>query len=107
MPNPLSEPFEFRLTQRAVQVVDRLVFGIEHVPRSWSKEVQWMNISCVCRDISQDLTLAMEESSHPPLPHLVILIIKVWRTRTLFLVHHLWILDWLESQRSVTRSDTN
>jgi hypothetical protein len=21
----------------------------------------------------------------------------VWRTRTLFLVRHLWILDWLES----------
>jgi hypothetical protein len=21
----------------------------------------------------------------------------VWRTRTPFLVHHVWILDWLES----------
>jgi hypothetical protein len=31
----------------------------------------------------------------------------VLRTRTLFLVSHLWILDWLESQRSVTGFDTN
>jgi hypothetical protein len=28
------------------------------------------------------------------LPHLVVLTIKVWRTRTPFLVFHLWILDW-------------
>jgi hypothetical protein len=52
-----------------------------------------MNISCVHHDIPQDLTHAAEESSHPPLPHLVIVTIKVWRTRTPFLVHHLWILD--------------
>jgi hypothetical protein len=32
-------PFEFRLTQRMVQVVVRLVVGIEHVPRPWSKKV--------------------------------------------------------------------
>jgi hypothetical protein len=44
-------PFEFGLTQRTVQVVGRLVVGVEHVPRSWSKEVQWMNKSCVHRDI--------------------------------------------------------
>jgi hypothetical protein len=62
-----------------------------------------MNISCV----PQDLTLATEESSYPPLPHLVVSTIKVRRTRTLFLVCHLWILDWLESRRSVTGSDTN
>jgi hypothetical protein len=66
-----------------------------------------MNISYVHRDIPQDLTLATEESSHPPLPHVVVLTIKVWRTRTPFLVRHLWILDWLESRRSVTGSDTN
>jgi hypothetical protein len=66
-----------------------------------------MNISCVQRDIPQDLTLAEEESSHLPLPHLVILTIKVWRTRTPFLVCYLWILDWLESQKSVTGSNTN
>jgi hypothetical protein len=66
-----------------------------------------MNISCVHRDIPQDLTLTAVESSHPPLPHMVVLTIKVWRTRTLFLVRHLWILDWLESQRSVTGFDTN
>jgi hypothetical protein len=41
------------------------------------------------------------------LPHLVILTIKVWRTRTPFLVRHLWTLDWLESRRSVTGFDTN
>jgi sirohydrochlorin ferrochelatase len=39
-----------------------------------------MNISCVHRDIPQDLTLAAEQSSHPPLPHMVVLTIKVWRT---------------------------
>jgi hypothetical protein len=27
------------------------------------------------------------------LPHVVVLTIKVWRTRTPFLVLHLWILD--------------
>jgi hypothetical protein len=32
-------PIEFRLTQSTKQVVDRLVVGVEHVPRSWSKEV--------------------------------------------------------------------
>jgi hypothetical protein len=41
------------------------------------------------------------------LPHLVVLTIKVCRTRTPFLVHHLWILDRLESRRSVSGSDTN
>jgi hypothetical protein len=49
-----------------------------------------------------DITLTAEESSHPHLPHLVVLTIKVWRTQTPFLVHHIWILDWLESQRSLT-----
>jgi hypothetical protein len=66
-----------------------------------------MNISYVHRDIPQDLTHAAEESGHPPLPHVVVLIIKVWRTRTPSLVRHLWILDWLESRRSVTGFDTN
>jgi hypothetical protein len=66
-----------------------------------------MNISCVHHDILQDLTLAAEESSHQPLPHLVVSTIEAWRTRTLFLVHHLWILDWLESRRSVIGSNTN
>jgi hypothetical protein len=47
--------------------------------------------------IVQDLTLTAEERSHPPLPHLVVLTIKVWRNRTPFLVCHLWILDRLES----------
>jgi hypothetical protein len=61
-----------------------------------------MNINCVHHDIPQDLTLAAKESSHPPLPHMVVLTIKVWRTRTPFLVCHLWILDWLASRRSVT-----
>jgi hypothetical protein len=56
-----------------------------------------MNISCVHLDIPQDLTLVAEENSHTPLPHMVVLTIKVWRTRTPFLVRHLWILDWLES----------
>jgi hypothetical protein len=112
LPNPARQvlcldPFEFGLTQRTVQVVDRLVVGVEHVPRFWRKKVHMMNISCVHRDIPQDPTLATEERSHSPLPHLVVLTIKVWRTRTPFLLRHLWILDWLESRRSVTGSDTN
>jgi hypothetical protein len=52
-----------------------------------------MNISCVHRDITKDLTLGAEESNHPPFPHLVVSTINVWRTRTPFLVRHLWILD--------------
>jgi hypothetical protein len=51
-----------------------------------------MNISCVHRDIPQDLTLAAEESSHPPLPHLVILTIKVWRT---LIIAPEMVVDWL------------
>jgi hypothetical protein len=56
LPNPARQilcpnPFEFGFTQRTVQVVDRLDVGVEHVPQSWSKEVEWMNISCVHRDI--------------------------------------------------------
>jgi hypothetical protein len=66
-----------------------------------------MNISCVHREIPQDLTLAVDVTSHQPLPHMVVLTIKVWRTRTQFLVRHLWILDRLESRRSVIGSDTN
>jgi hypothetical protein len=27
----------------------------------------------------------------------------VWRTRTLFLVRHPWILDWLESNKTRNR----
>jgi hypothetical protein len=30
----------------------------------------------------------------------------VWRTRTPFLVRHPWILDWLESIKTRTGSDT-
>jgi hypothetical protein len=66
-----------------------------------------MHIRGVHLDIPQEQTLAAEESSHPPLPHLVVSTIKVWMTRTPFLVRHLWIIDGLESRRSVTGSDTN
>jgi hypothetical protein len=37
-------PIEFRLTQSKKQVVGRLVVGVEHVPRSWSKEVHGLDI---------------------------------------------------------------
>jgi hypothetical protein len=85
LPNPACQilclnPIEFGLTQSTVQVVDRLVVGVKHVPRSWTKEVHRMNISYVHRDIPQDLTLAAEETTHLPLPHLVVLTVKVWRT---------------------------
>jgi hypothetical protein len=70
LPNPARQvlclnPIKFGLTQSTVQVVDCPVVGVEHVPRSWSKEVHRMNISCVHHDIPQDLTLAAEERSHP------------------------------------------
>jgi hypothetical protein len=44
-------PIEFGLTQITVQVIDRLVIGVMHIPRSWSKEVHRMNIGCVHRNI--------------------------------------------------------
>jgi hypothetical protein len=49
----------------------------------------------------------VEERHHPLTPQLVVLPIKVWRTRTSFLVCHLWILDWLESIKTRTGSGTN
>jgi hypothetical protein len=66
-----------------------------------------MSISCVHCDIPKDLTLSTEERYHLPLPHLVVLPIEVQRTRTPFLVCHLWILDWLESIKTRTGSNTN
>jgi hypothetical protein len=56
-----------------------------------------VNISCIHHNIPKDLFLVAEENGHPPMPHLIVFTIKVWRIRTSFLVHHLWILDWLES----------
>jgi hypothetical protein len=44
-------PIEFRLTQSTKQVLDCLVVGVEHVPRSWSKEVHQLDITCDHRDI--------------------------------------------------------
>jgi hypothetical protein len=112
LPNPTSQvlcvnPIEFRLTQSTKQLVDRLVVGVEHIPRSWSNEVNWMNISCVHRNIPKDRTLSTVERSHPSLPHLVVLPIDVRRTRSPFLVHHLLILDWLEPRKTQTGSNTN
>jgi hypothetical protein len=88
---------EFGLTQSTKQVVDRLVVGVEHVPRSWSEAVHRLDITYVHRGIPKDLTLSAEERHHPLAPHMVVLRIEVWRTRTLLLVRHLLILDWLES----------
>jgi hypothetical protein len=56
LPNPACQvlcldPFKFGSTKSTVQVVDCLIVGVEHVPRSWSEEVHRMNISCVHRDI--------------------------------------------------------
>jgi hypothetical protein len=75
-------PIEFRLTQSTKQVVDHLVVGVEHVPRSWSEEVHRLDIACVHRDIPKDLTLSAEERCHPLTPHLVDFAIEVWRTQT-------------------------
>jgi hypothetical protein len=96
---------ELKLTQSMKQVVDRLIVGVEHVPRSWSQEVHRLDIACVHRDIPNDLTLSSEKRNHPLTPHLVVLAIEVLRTRTPFLVCHPWILDWLESTKTRTGSD--
>jgi hypothetical protein len=88
---------ELRPTQSTKQVVDRLIDGVEHVPRSWSKEVHQLDIVCVHRDIPKDLTLSVQERRHPLTPRLVVLAIEVWRTRTPFLVRQPWTLDRLES----------
>jgi hypothetical protein len=45
---------ELRLTQSTKQVVDRLVVGVKHVPRCWSKEVHRLDITCVHHDIPKD-----------------------------------------------------
>jgi hypothetical protein len=89
-------PIKLGLTQSTKQVVNRLIVGVKHVRRSWRKEVHQQDITCVHRDIPKDLTLSAEEHRHPLTPHLVVLSIEVWRTRTPFLVRHPWILDWLE-----------
>jgi hypothetical protein len=65
-----------------------------------------VDIACVHRDIPKDLTLSAEKRPHPLTPHLVVLAIEVWRTRTPFLVRHPWILDWLEATKTWTGSDT-
>jgi hypothetical protein len=96
-------PIELRLTQSTKQVVGRLIVGVEHVPRSWSKEIHRLDITCVHRDIRNDRTLSAEERRHPLTPHLVVLAIEVWRTGTPFLVRHPWILDWLESVKTRNR----
>jgi hypothetical protein len=110
-PNSTSQvlgvhPIELRLTRSMKQVVDRLIVAVEHVPRSWSEEAHRLDIACVHRDIPKDLTLSSEKRSHPLTPHLVVLAIEVWRTQTPFLVHHPWILDWLDSIKTRTGSDT-
>jgi phage terminase large subunit GpA-like protein len=66
-----------------------------------------VDIAVIHREIPKDLTLSMKERRHPLTPHLVVLPIEVWRTRTPFLVRHLWILDWLDSIKARTSSDTN
>jgi hypothetical protein len=81
-------PIEFRLTHSKKKVVDRLVVVVEHVPRSWSKEVHLLDIACVHRDIAKDLTLSAKEHRHPLTPHLVVFAIEVWTTQTPFLVCH-------------------
>jgi hypothetical protein len=70
-------PIELRLTQGTKQVVDHLIVGVEHVPRSFSQKVHRLDIACVHRDIPKDLTLSSEKHSHPLTPHLVVLDIEV------------------------------
>jgi hypothetical protein len=64
---------KFRFSKGTKQVLNRLVVGVVHISRSWSKKVNQMNIRCVLCNIPNDLTLAAKESGHPPLPHLVAL----------------------------------
>jgi hypothetical protein len=90
-------PTEFRFARGTKEIVDCLVVGIMHISRTWGKEVDGVDIGGVPCHIPNDLSFATKKRRHTPLPHLVILTIKVCRTRTSFLVHHLRILDWLKS----------
>jgi hypothetical protein len=87
-------PVDFGLTRSTKQVVDRLIVGFEHVPQVWSEEVHRLDITCVHREIPKDLSLFAEERCHALTPSSFAM--KVWGTRTPFLVRHPWILDWLE-----------
>jgi hypothetical protein len=63
-------PIKLRLTQSTKQVVDHLIVCVEHVPRSWSKEVHRLDIACVHRDIPKDLTF--------PWRNTAIRLLKIW-----------------------------
>jgi hypothetical protein len=88
-----SNPIEFRLAKGTKKIIDRLVVGLMHISRTWGKEVDGVDIEGVLRHIPNDLSFAAKKRRHMTLPYLVILTIKVWRTRTPFLVRHLWIID--------------
>jgi hypothetical protein len=68
------------MTQSTKKVVDFLIVGVEHIPRSWSKDAHRLDKACIHRDIPKGLTLSAEERRHPLTPHLVVLAIEVWRT---------------------------
>jgi hypothetical protein len=74
---------KFGLVKGTKKVVDHLVVGVMHISRTWGKEVDGVDIGVVLRHIPYD---------HTTLPHLVIITFKVWRTRTPFLVRHLWTI---------------
>jgi hypothetical protein len=98
LPNLASQilylnPIEFRFANGVKEIINFLVVGVMHISRAWGKEVYEVDIGGVLRHIPYDLTFATKKRRHTPLPYLVILTIKVWRTRTPFLLHHLWILD--------------
>jgi hypothetical protein len=69
----LTNPIEFRLAKGTKQVIDHLVVGVLHVPRSWGKELYGMNLGTVFRHIPKQLSLAAKKGRHPSLPHLVVL----------------------------------
>jgi hypothetical protein len=74
---------------RQILCLNPIVVGVMHISRAWGKEVDGVDIGGVLRHIPYDLSLDTKKSRHMTLPHLVILTIKVWRTRTPFLVCHL------------------
>jgi hypothetical protein len=87
-----KHPIKFKCTESTKQVVDRLVVDVEHIPQTWGKEVILEDIGDVIRHILKQLSCATKKCSHPDMPYLVVLPIKVWRTQTPILVHYLWML---------------
>jgi hypothetical protein len=62
----LSEhPIEFGCSNRRKQVIDHLIdVDVEHMPRTWGKEVCGTDIGIIFHHVSKQLSLAAKKRSH-------------------------------------------